>query len=189
MCRIMRVKSSPTTCLYNQPSGGASAQRAERQIMDSETVILAIDPGKSGGMAMRNASTHEAFKMPDTDGDIVDRLRSLSAQYKTRVCYIEKVGGFVRGNKTPGSAMFNFGHGRGVIMGALMAFGWRIIEVPPVRWQKWLGIGTCGGDKRKLKAEAQRRFPNDRVTLMTADVLLILDYARAMEAAAKGGVE
>ena len=156
-------------------------------MMDSETVILAIDPGKSGGMATANAYTHEAFKMPDTDGDIVDRLRSLSAQYKNRVCYIEKVGGFVRGNKTPGSAMFNFGHGRGVIVGALMAFGWRIIEVPPVRWQKWLGIGTCGGDKRKLKAEAQRRFPNDRVTLMTADALLILDYARAMEAAAKGG--
>ena len=66
-------------------------------------------------------------------------------------------------------------------MGALMAFGWRIIEVPPVRWQKWLGIGRCGGDKNKLKAEAQRRFPNDRVTLMTADALLILDYARAME--------
>ena len=149
--------------------------------MNKETIILAIDHGKSGGMATRNASTHEAFKMPDTDGDIVDRLRSLSAQYKTRVCYIEKVGGFVRGNKTPGSAMFNFGHGRGVLIGALMAFGWRIIEVPPVRWQKWLGIGTCGGDKNKLKAEAQRRFPNQHVTLKTADALLILEYAKMKE--------
>ena len=149
--------------------------------MNKETIILAIDPGKSGGMATRNASTHEAFKMPDTDGDIIDRLRSLSAQYKTRICYIEKVGGFVRGNKTPGSAMFNFGHGRGVLIGALMAFGWRVIEVPPVRWQKWLGIGTCGGDKNKLKAEAQRRFPNQHVTLKTADALLILEYAKMKE--------
>jgi hypothetical protein len=150
-------------------------------MMDSETVILAIDPGKNGGMATANAYTHDSFRMPATDGDVIDRLRSLSAQYKTRICYIEKVGGFVRGNKTPGSAMFNFGHGRGVIMGALMAFGWRIIEVPPVRWQKWLGIGKCCGDKNKLKAEAQRRFPNDRVTLMTADALLILEYALALQ--------
>ena len=143
----------------------------------SEKIVLAIDPGRSGGIAYNDGYTSTSVKMPNTDGDVVDILRSLSAHTGERICYIEKVGGFVKGNKTPGSAMFKFGHGRGVVMGALMACGWRIIEVTPQRWQAWLNIGKCGGDKNKLKAEAQRRFPSHKVTLKTADALLILDYA------------
>lgn len=80
--------------------------------------------------------------------------------------------------------MFTFGHGRGVLIGALMAFGWRIIQPTPQQWQKWLEIGKVGGDKNKLKAEAQRRFPTvDGITLKTADALLILDYAEHKEIA------
>lgn len=144
-------------------------------------MILAIDPGKSGGLACRSAGFTDCYAMPETDGDVVDKLQELSALSCERICYIEKVGGFIAGSKLPGSAMFNFGHGRGVIMGALMAFGWRIIEVTPQRWQGWLCIGKCGGDKGKLKAEAQRRFPALKVTLKTADALLILDYATDKE--------
>ena len=145
-------------------------------------MIIAIDPGKSGGIASTDGVT-VANPMPETEGDCVDVLRTVTAERGSGVCYIEKVGGFIHGKKLPGSAMFNFGHGRGVLVGALMAFGWRVIEVPPQRWQKWLGIGKCGGNKNKLKAEAQRRFPDIKVTLKTADALLILDYARAMEGA------
>ena len=145
-------------------------------------MIIAIDPGKSGGIAYTTAATVVYCKpMPDTDGDVVDLIRSLTAyDASAKVCYIEKVGGFC-GVGHPGSAMFSFGHGRGVIMGALMAFGWRIIEPTPQQWQKWLQIGKCGGDKNKLKSECQRRFPDQKVTLKTADALLILDYALEKE--------
>lgn len=147
-------------------------------------IILGIDPGKSGGLAITDNERIECMPMPLTDGDVVDVIRSFScwsSDGSDLFCYIEKVGGYIKGNKAPGSAMFNFGHGRGVLIGALMAFGWRIIEVPPQRWQKWLGIGKCGGQKNKLKAEAQRRFPDQNVTLKTADALLILDYAKDQE--------
>jgi hypothetical protein len=144
-------------------------------------MIIAIDPGKSGGIAWQyDGEFFDCCPMPQTDGDVVGVLQSFSARAVSKVCYIEKVGGFC-GKNQPGSAMFNFGHGRGVIIGALMAFGWRIIEVVPQRWQKWLNIGKCGGDKQKLKGECQRRFPSQKVTLKTADALLILDYALAME--------
>ncbi len=124
-----------------------------------------------------------AVRMPETDGDCVDFLRGVSCcgGPGKLVCYIEKVGGFIKGRSTPGSMMFNFGHGRGVLVGALMAFGWRVIEVTPQKWQKWLGIGTVAGDKQKLKAEAQRRFPEMTVTLANADALLIMEFARASE--------
>jgi hypothetical protein len=118
--------------------------------------------------------------MPETDGDCNDLIGECS-NGQNAVCYIEKVGGYIAGNKCPGSAMFNFGHGRGVLIGCLLARCLRIIEPTPQQWQKWLQIGTIGGDKNKLKAEAQRRFPRLKVTLKTADALLMLDYAIAKE--------
>ena len=144
-------------------------------------ITLAIDPGASGGLAwIRSDKTVECCKMPDTEGDVVDLLRSLAAS-GIKAAYIERVGGFT-GKGQPGSAMFNFGRGVGVLHGALLAMGVRVVEVTPQKWQKWLGMGTKGTRtgaewKRHLKAEAQRRFPCQHVTLSTADALLLLDYA------------
>jgi hypothetical protein len=123
--------------------------------------------------------------MADTFGDLVADIRSMKASGIT-TAFVEEVGGFC-GVGQPGSAMFKFGKGCGVIEGALMALGFRIELVKPQKWQKHFGLGTtkqAGGKadwKRKLKAEAQRRFPTCDVTLKTADALLILDYARAKE--------
>ena len=146
--------------------------------------ILAIDPGASGGLAWTDSAGHaHCVAMPDTFGDVVDLLRSRRAE-GISVAVLEEVGGFC-GVGQPGSAMFKFGKGCGVIEGALMALGYRVELVKPQKWQKPFGLGTtkqAGGKsewKRKLKAEAQRRFPACDVTLKTADALLILDYARA----------
>jgi hypothetical protein len=119
--------------------------------------------------------------MPQTEGDVVAFLHTASIASGARVAYVERVGGFT-GDGQPGSAMFKFGRGVGVLIGALMALNWRVIEVPPQRWQKFIGIGTRGVDsktdwKNKLKAEAQRRNPYQAVTLATADALLMMDYA------------
>ena len=148
--------------------------------------IIAIDPGASGGIAAQSARITEAYAMPQTPGDIVSLLMSFSASgYRT--IYLEKVGGYVGGKGAPGSAMFNFGHGVGVIEGSAMALGFRIIEVTPQKWQKHFSLGKaseCASKtewKNKLKAEAQRRFPACDVTLKTADALLILDYAVKQE--------
>lgn len=147
-------------------------------------MILAIDPGKSGGFAWRYDGEVHVRPMPNTEADCVQHLQCLTAvtAHKDRVCYIEKVNGYCGNSRGTGSSMFTFGHGRGVLIGALMAFGWRIIQPTPQQWQKWLEIGKVGGDKNKLKAEAQRRFPTvDGITLKTADALLILDYAEHKE--------
>jgi hypothetical protein len=97
------------------------------------------------------------------------------------ICYIEEVGGFI-GKAQPGSAMFKFGFNAGLIRGIAMALGWRVILVRPAKWQAGLGLGgskSCDSKadwKRKLKGEAERRFPSLNVTLATADALLILDW-------------
>ena len=86
--------------------------------------------------------------------------------------------------------------------------GIRLIEIAPKKWQGELGLGKSNrirvpkkGEatndeikaaksfnarekiawKNKLKSEAQRRFPDLRVTLKTCDALLILEVARKLQ--------
>ena len=60
----------------------------------------------------------------------------------------------------------------------------RLVLVRPQVWQKGFGLGTASACakksewKNKLKGEAQRRFPELRVTLGTADALLIGEWYR-----------
>ena len=153
--------------------------------MKTLTYILAVDPGASGGFAWLDTDGgHHSAKMPATEGDVINFIRERRAE-GCLVAYVEEVGGFC-GVKLPGSAMFNFGRGFGLVIGALMMSGIRVELVKPQKWQKRFGLGTTkssGGKsawKNKLKAEAQRRFPTQSVTLATADALLILDYASAI---------
>lgn len=129
--------------------------------------------------------------------------------------YLEQVGGYVGGGGQPGSAMFSFGRGFGQIEGALTALEIPYELVTPQRWIKALGLGSKGlqrGDyagmdeeaakaeakriarlnaqakvewKHKLRAEAQRRYPQLVVTLDNADALLILEYALAQQGIAR----
>ena len=146
--------------------------------------ILAIDPGKIGGLAWLNPlSTACISSTPETEADYVDLLADIKHGSELPViAYVEKVSGFA-GKAQPGSAMFKFGFGCGVIEGALRALHIPTIYVTPQKWQKHFSLGTASGCatktiwKQKLRAEAQRRYPNLKVTLAVADALLILSYA------------
>lgn len=148
------------------------------------TKILAIDPGKAGGFALHDGETVTTWPMPQTDGDVVDLLVSIKEQHPDVEVVIEQVRGYA-GKAQPGSAMFRFGWGVGGLHHACLALGIRLTQVTPQRWQRAIaGLGIKGGRqtrewKNALKAEAQRRYPEQRVTLKTCDALLILDWALA----------
>lgn len=106
----------------------------------------------------------------------------------------------------PGSAMFKFGQSYGTLRMAAIGNGVDLSEVTPQAWQKALSIpprrrhtGTAphvvtkgknrgktiqkkvGGEsdtefKNRLKARAQELFPGVKVTLATADALLLAEY-------------
>lgn len=173
-------------------------------------LVLAIDPGAKGGVISVNGAGRIAVRpLPDTETDRVHILLSMAqearAARQTPVLVLERVGGYVGGAGAPGSAMFNFGKGVGILLGAGMALGYRIVEVTPQCWQKDLGLGTSGasqirslpGDskeqkkkaqaersrlkkewKNKLKDKAQKLYPEfaDKITLDTADAALILEW-------------
>ena len=142
--------------------------------------ILAIDPGNHGGIAIFsivNKAIMDVVKMPETPKDLLDYL---SLHKQNSICYLEKVGGLPG---MGGSSMFNFGKGFGHLEMALLALQIPTVEVSPQRWQKALQLGTRGKLtkvqwKNKLKATAQRLYPDIDVTLATADALLILEYSK-----------
>jgi len=144
--------------------------------------ILAIDPGQSGGIAYIDEDGGVvAFPMPATDGDILDLFRSLRVSGSgIERAVVEEVVGFIP--KAGAGAMFSFGKGFGFLLGCLMALGYRVELVRPVKWQKSLSLGAKKdhgkGWKNHLKQTAQRLFPNAVVTLKTADALLILESSR-----------
>ncbi len=141
--------------------------------------FLAIDPGASGGFAWRDINGKVTVcPMPPTEEIVVMTLRHLQ---QIDLVLIEHVGGYMPGKFTPGSGMFNFGCGYGIIKGAMIAFGMEFKVVAPHKWQTDLGMGRKKdfekGWKNHLKEEAQAIYPGIKVTLKTADALLMLNYA------------
>lgn len=145
-------------------------------------VYLGIDPGASGGLAFVSGSLVQAVAAPDTLRDLWEWVSN--RWESTAFAVIEKVGGYVAGNPSPGSAMFNFGKSYGLLLMALTAAEIPFEEVTPQRWQKGLGIPPRGKDeekrefKNRLKERAQQLFPKEKITLSTCDALLIAEYCR-----------
>lgn len=136
-------------------------------------LILGCDPGKSGGLALIGPDSVETTKMPDTVGDLVDTLRSLTAG-KTVTAFVEKVHAMPRQGVC---SVFTFGRGLGNLEAALQALGVPMRWVRPQEWQKALGCLT-GGDKNVSKRRAQELFPALKITHATADALLIAEFGR-----------
>jgi hypothetical protein len=159
------------------------------------TVYMGVDPGKSGGIALLFSDRGNIVKviathMPDTPKDVFEWIRDAAVidakdllGFKECIAIIEQVGGYT-GEGQPGSAMFNFGKGVGHLEMALLACNIPTESVPPRKWQKALGISgkkkteTKTQWKNRLKSVAQRLFPSEKVTLATADALLIATYCK-----------
>ena len=150
--------------------------------------IVAIDPGKGGGIATHFVSRHgdnETAVQP-MPGTVIDVAKSLEPILSAdTVVYMEHVPPYVPCARAKN--MFRIGESFGVLQGILAAYKLRTVLVRPAKWQAYFGLGTrsaCNSDsewKNKLKAEAQRRFPQLKVTLKTADAILLLDYAIHLE--------
>lgn len=159
--------------------------------MTCNTLVIAIDPGRHGGIALiGDGDCFDVVPMPDTPKDLLDYLRDSLSCAERCVCYLEKVGG-MPGNGA--SAMFNFGKGYGHIEMALLALEIPTVTVTPQAWQKEYSVGTSSitrsssaekrEHKNKLKAKAQQLFPSlgKKVTLQTCDALLIGLYGARRE--------
>lgn len=146
-------------------------------------ITIAIDPGKRGGIAysLDDGESH-SLPMPETPGDILETLRTIKVISGPSIeCYMEECIKYAGKNQT-GSTGIVYGRNYGFLEGVIQTLGIKLYLVRPQVWQKALKLGTRNGKtptvwKNKLKAQAQRLFPTEKVTLKTADALLILEYA------------
>ena len=122
--------------------------------------------------------------MPATEGDLRELLfeivDSSNVSGVDLVAWVEEVPRFC-GKNLPASSIAVLFRNFGFSLGVLSAFNIETRLVRPQEWQKGLSLGTSKGMtrtewKNKLKAEAQRRFPKIKVTLKTADAILLLAY-------------
>lgn len=142
---------------------------------------IGIDPGQSGGIGILTFDGPrigaEAFKMPSTDRELFELLRSLGVfPERTKAC-VERVHSF------PGQGVassFTFGMSYGAILMGLAATGISYDLVMPRRWQGELGC-LSGGDKNVTKRRAQGMFPDLKITHATADSLLIAEFCRRLD--------
>ena len=146
-------------------------------------LIVAIDPGVNGGIALLDRDgVVQVQKMPGTDYEVVSFLVEVSNTSKDIDCYLEEPPLFA-GKNIPGSAIGKLMWNTGVLYGAAVCLGWKMHRVRPAIWQKAHHVGTKGEQsttawKNKLKARAAELFPTVDVTLWNANALLILDAAK-----------
>lgn len=148
--------------------------------------LIAIDPGKSGGIAIRHHDgTVDTAKMPETVGDLIEFFEEVVKahyhdEFEPPVAIVEDVPPFA-GKAQSGSSAFKLGRNVGQIEGVLQALNLRVEKVRPTTWQKALGLGSRNGAtptewKNKLKSRAQELRPELKLTLATCDAVLILEW-------------
>jgi len=144
-----------------------------------------IDPGLAGGIAILEGDELYTFKMPETYPDIYETLKGLQSDFGGLKAVMERVGNGIPGQSSKATA--TFARHNGHLEMALYALGIQTEEVTPQKWQKFYSnqIGSSKGLtkvawKNKLKGLAQRLYPRTKVTLNTADAILLAHYGKSM---------
>lgn len=145
-------------------------------------IIIGIDPGAKGGIAVQLGYEAFVYKTPQTERDLLDFLRS----YRTEntFAYVEWIHPAIQGiGKSQMSKLY--GNYKEIRM-ALTAIEIPFEDVKAADWQRSLGIPkkqdseTRTKWKNRLKAKAQQLFPRVRLTLDTCDAMLLCEYGRRL---------
>lgn len=161
-------------------------------------LLIAIDPGISGGIAYGNRDWVTVEKMPETPKDICTLLETLKTKCDKLFCYIEDVGQYREGNSGP--AATKFAEHCGCLKGFLIALRISHDKAPSSKWQHYF-IGKPnwpkipkeiqGKEKRKIlakrkqerknkiKVKAQALYPDLTVTLAVSDAIGIFRWGLA----------
>jgi hypothetical protein len=137
---------------------------------------LGGDPGKSGAFAVvKSDGSGAVWKMPATELDTIHLCRTLAKLFPGITGLVEKVSSSPQMGVT---SAFTFGGSYKEMRMSLASAGIGFDDVLPRAWQKELGMKKKPNEantpwKNRLKAKAQQLYPGVRITLATADALLI----------------
>lgn len=151
-------------------------------------MIVGIDPGKSGGIALISANGQASgIAMPIIGKDIDGHeLASILSNTQPSVVIIEKVGAMPKQGVT---STFTFGTGYGRLLGVCEALAIPYRLVTPQAWKKVVLAGTAK-DKDAAIAFVKRAFPMVDLTPGRkrvphdgiADAVCLAEYGRQLMA-------
>ena len=147
---------------------------------NSHFKYIGIDPGKSGGITMVDGSTFKTYKCPQRTEDMAMLFSLLvgdTSSYDVKVL-MERV--WARPNNAVRSA-FAYGVNYGQWLGIIACHEIPLQTCLPNEWISYYGCDKkleYQDRKRWLKEKAKSLYPTLNVTLMTADSILITDYAK-----------
>ena len=127
-----------------------------------EKKYIAIDPGKSGGIAVLHEDYVDAYKCPPTFNEMAKLIKLISND--SYVCTLEKVHAFPTDGR---SSAFKFGVNYGAWIGILESNDIDYELVMPRVWQR----------KQELKKIA--KCFHEKATLYTSDAICIAVWRRA----------
>lgn len=128
-------------------------------------IVMGVDPGASGAIAVLGEGRREVFDMPigqvtvgkTTKPRISPELLGLLIRdlLPVDVAYVEEVASMP---KQGVSSTFTFGQAHGMVLGALAMSGTRIVRIRPQLWQKTV---IARGDPRMRALELYPGFADD----------------------------
>ena len=148
-------------------------------------ILVGIDPGKKGGIALSLNGELGVFPTPLLKGELdIKEMVSLIPPMinidTTHIAFIEAVHSMPAQGVT---SMFTFGKGYGIWIGILAAYGYTINYVRPQVWKKYFKLGKDKEDSIKKAKELysyinlippRARKESDGM----AEALLILHYGQ-----------
>ena len=140
--------------------------------------FIGIDPGASGGIALISNGQIKAYKCPKSTKDmsVVFSIAYEKNGPKT-IVGLEKV--WARPTDARSSA-FKFGMNYGKWIGISANHETDIKYITPQTWMKYYNVPKLKKEQRKrwLKDKAKELYPKEKVTLYTADAILIAHYLK-----------
>lgn len=151
-------------------------------------IFLGLDPGANGGLAVLSGNSVEATKWPVGERDTWDLINCHKQKGRPVYAILEQqlprgTNLFRNGAWTCPilrSTCILFGHYM-QLRGMLIAAGISFEEKVPRTWQAAFSLKKDKGEadghwKNRLKAKAQQLYPATKITLATADALLLAHY-------------
>ena len=138
-------------------------------------IIIGIDPGAKGGIAIYDEAEHEMIlhKCPETPKEMAAIINTAKVKDKNAFCVIEKVHAFPTDAR---SSAFKFGCNFGKWLGILGAYDIPTLEVTPQVWMRdFQPLPKIKRErKNQLKQIAINLFPENKITLSTSDAALMV---------------
>lgn len=133
-------------------------------------IYLAIDPGKSGAVAVEANGLFTVRKCPDTVAGMSSLIREFSAEGDCRAV-MEAVHSMPRDGV---KSAFTFGQNFGQWQGVLSALNIPVREIPPQKWMKLIGAMPKEVKDRKRRIRDFAEKTAGRATpLYAADALAL----------------